>query len=324
MLLALMRGAGVLGLGSMPMLEALGKGWLLRPLLSFTRAELEEWARAEGLQWLTDPSNDNLAFDRNFVRHRVVTSLRERWPAAARTASRSSQHLQEAWATLEQLAVIDAQDALSGELLNVERLATLNPERRRNLLRYWIRRRGARAPSTRKLAAIEHDMLNASVDRVPCMEWDGWEIRRHRGFLHCERQLPSLDSQQIIEWRIGAKLTLPAQLGQLRVQATQSHGLSAVKLTDKLTVRFRAGGESLQPAGDGMHRKLKKLLQAEAVLPWWRGRLPLIYSGEQLLAVGDLWIADEFAAREGEAAFTIVWDDKPHLHASSPTASRTD
>lgn len=317
MLFALMRGAGLVGLSAMPAAQPFADGWLVRPLLEFTRAELEMWARAEGLTWLSDPSNDNLALDRNFLRQRIVAPLRERWPAAAQTATRSSEHLQEAGRALQQLAELDAEHALRGECLDVECLRPLNAERRRNLLRYWIRGRGARAPSTRKLAAIEHDMLAAAADRVPCMGWDGWEIRRHRRMLYCERQLPELALDQALEWQARAPLTLPAGLGKLRIDAAAAGGLDAAKLADTLSVRFRGGGESVQLAGDGFHRKLKKLLQASAILPWWRDRLPLIYCDGQLIAVGDLWIAADFAAREGEAASVIVWEDRPHIKAVS-------
>ena len=322
LLLALMRGAGVKGLGAMPAIQPFAAGWLGRPLLDYTRAELETWAAAEGLQWLSDPANDNQALDRNFIRQRVVTSLRERWPAAAHTASRSAEHLQEAGRALEQLAALDAENVAVSECLNVERLRTLDPGRRRNLLRYWLRHRGARAPSTRKLAAIEHDMLAAGADRVPCMGWDGWEIRRHRNLLYCERQLPELPAQQRLEWRVDAPLTLPAGLGRLLLvpsaSPTHSNALSAAKLTGALGVRFRVGGESWQPAGDAFHRQLKKMLQAAAILPWWRDRVPLIYAGEQLLAVGDLWIAADFAAREGEEAWAIVWENRPSIFALLP------
>lgn len=313
MLLALMRGAGVLGLGAMQVFEPFARGALLRPLWDFTRADLERWARAEGLHWLTDPSNTDLTLDRNFVRHRIVSALRERWPAAARTALRSSQHLQEAWRALEQLAAIDAEQAIEGECLSVAALRALNPERRRNLLRYWIRRRGARAPSTRKLAGIEHDMLAASLDRVPCVGWDGWEMRRHRGWLYCEPALPAFDTGQAIAWPNHLPLALPANLGALRISPGAPGQLSAAKLPATLTVRFRAGGEIIQPSGHAIHHKLKKLLQASAVLPWWRERLPLVYAGKQLVAVGDLWIAAEFAAREGEPALSIVWERRPAI-----------
>ena len=42
-----------------------------------------------------------------------------------------------------------------------------------------------------------------------------------------------------------------------------------------------------------------------------RNRVPLIYSGEQLVAVGDLWIASDAAATPGVA---VRWDDRPALH----------
>lgn len=314
-LLALMRGAGVLGLSGMQVFEQFARGALLRPLWDFTRAELEAWAGAEGLNWLSDPSNDNHGLDRNFIRHRVVTALRERWPAAAQTALRSTQHLQEAWRTLEQLAALDAETALGEDCLEVARLAALNPERRRNLLRYWVRRRGARAPSTRKLAAIEHDMLAASEDRVPCVGWDGWEMRRHRGWLYCERHLPPFDTEQEIDWQSQMPLTLPAGLGRLRMAAAESRCLDAARLPAALTVRFRAGGETLQPAGHAFHHKLKKLLQAADVLPWWRERLPLVYAGDRLVAVGDLWIAAEFAVPVGEPGIAVLWDERPSIVA---------
>lgn len=315
LLLALMRGAGLPGLSAMPAIQPFASGWLARPLLAFTRAELEQWARAERLSWLSDPSNDNLSLDRNYLRQTVIAPLRQRWPSAALTATRSTEHLQQASRALDQLAALDAQTAFVGECLHIERLRSLDLERRRNLLRFWIRRRGARAPSTRKLAAIEHDMLSASADRIPCTGWDGWEIRRYRELLYCEPELPEIDLDQRLQWQVSNSLALPSKLGELRLVNSASGGLSAAKIGATLEVRFRVGGESLQPAGDDHHRKLKKLLQAAAIPPWWRDRLPLIYARDRLLAVGDLWIESEFAANAGEPAFTVAWQGRPPIQS---------
>ena len=321
LLLALMRGAGLPGLSAMPSIQPFANGKLARPLLAFTRADLEQWARAEQLTWLSDPANDNLALDRNLLRQKILPSLRQRWPAAAHTATRSTEHLQAANRALDQLAVLDAGGALIGDSLDVERLRMLDPDRRRNLLRYWIRGRGARAPSTRKLFAIEHDMLEAGADRIPCMGWDGWEIRRHRELLYCERRLPQINLHQRLEWRATSPLTLPSGLGELRLVSSVGSGVSAARIGDALEVRFRAGGESIQPAGDAHHRKLKKLLQAAAILPWWRDRLPLVYAQDRLLAVGDLWIESEFMARDGEPAYTLLWEHRPRIESPSRPAA---
>jgi tRNA(Ile)-lysidine synthase len=317
MLLALMRGAGLRGLSGVPSVQIFGGGWLARPLLEFSRAELEEWARAEQLQWLQDPSNENTSFDRNFLRHRVLPALRERWPAAAHSAARSTAHLREAGRLLDVLAAADLESVAIGSCLSMTRLASLAPARRRNVLRHWIRQHGMRVPSTRKLATIERDLLIAREDRLPCVEWDDGEVRRHRGLLYCMRQRPAFELADPLPWNVSQVLELPAQLGRLRAQRDATGGLAAARAPGELQVHFRRGGEELQPAGDAHHRKLKKLLQDAGVLPWWRDRVPLIYAGEQLVAVGDLWIAEEFAARDGEEALRIVWEDKPKIEADS-------
>jgi tRNA(Ile)-lysidine synthase len=51
------------------------------------------------------------------------------------------------------------------------------------------------------------------------------------------------------------------------------------------------------------------------VLPWWRNCLPLLYKNEQLVAVGDLWVAEEFAAPAGAPAVSVLWDERPALLA---------
>ena len=316
MLLALMRGAGLRGLSGVLSVQIFGGGWLARSLLEFSRAELEEWARSEQLQWLDDPSNANTNFDRNFLRHRVLPALRERWPAAAHSATRSTAHLREAGRLLDVLAAADLESVAIGSCLSMTQLASLAPARRRNVLRHWIRQHGMRVPSTRKLATIERDLLIAREDRLPCVEWDDVEVRRHRGLLYCMRQRPAFEPADPLPWNVSQVLELPAQLGRLRAQRDAAGGLAVARARGELQVHFRRGGEELQPAGDPHHRKLKKLLQDAGVLPWWRDRVPLIYSAEQLVAVGDLWIAEEFAARHGEDALRIVWEERPQLIAA--------
>jgi len=322
LLLALTRGAGVGGLSAMPACQPFGEGWHLRPLLEFTRAELEEWARTQGLSWIADPSNDEGRFSRNYLRHEVIPALRQRWPGIAHSAVRSAGHLGEAGTLLDRLAAADHAVAAVGPCLRVEALATLDGQRRRNLLRYWLRLHGARLPSTRKLLSLEHDMLAAQEDRLPCVEWDGFEVRRHRGLLYAAPQLsPALPRDTAFDWDWSQELLLPDRLGLLRMQKAHGAGLARAKLPLRLGVTFRHGGESLQTAGRNHHRKLKKLMQDADILPWWRSRLPLVHAGDELVAVGDLWIAQEFAARGDEEGIRIVWQDRPPIAAVQEVAT---
>lgn len=306
MLLSLMRGAGVRGLGGAAANQPFGAGRLVRPLLEFTRAHLASWAREQGLEWIDDPSNLDTRLDRNFLRTHIAPLLHERWPAAATSAARSAVHLQQADETLRALAEADLAPLRAGDCLDVVRLSALDPARRRNALRHWIRGRGARLPSMRKLAAIEHDMLAAAPDRIPCIGWDDVELRRYRGLLHLDRRLPDIDVEAL-SWTSSAVLELPGQLGSLALIRDAAGALSRQRLAPTLCVRFRDGGERIRPTGQVHRRSLKKMLQAADVPPWRRARLPLIYSDDRLAAVGDLWAAEEFAARDAEDAVRIVW-----------------
>ena len=314
--LALLRGAGVAGLSAMPVCRSFPPGFHLRPLLGCTRTEIEAWARTQQLAWISDPSNDNGRFDRNFLRHEVLPVLRTRWPAATQNAVRSANHLSEATLLLDELAQADLAVASVGPCLQVAVLAASSAARRRNLLRYWTRLRGARTPSTRKLLALEHDMLLAQDDRVPVTEWDGFEVRRFRGLLYGERARTwSGQGATAFDWDWSHPVALPDDLGSLSAQDGHGSGLSRKLLPRTLRVEFRQGGELLRPAGHPHHRRLKKLLQDADILPWWRSRLPLLWVDDRLAAVGDLWTADEFAAGVDAESVQVVWQDKPQIRA---------
>lgn len=313
-LLALMRGAGVAGLAGMPACQSFGPGWHVRPLLEFTRAQLQAWGEERGLSWLSDPSNEGRRFDRNYLRHEVIPSLRRRWPAASAAAVRSAAHLAEAGMILGELGAADVASASIGRCLRVELLAALPAERRRNALRLWLKARGARMPSTRKLHSLERDMIAAQPDRSPRVAWDGFEVRRHRGLLYASPVRERMPDTPML-WDPSAPLELPAGLGRLRAEPSRGSGFSAWKWRPQIEVRFRGGGEQLKVAGRSHHHKVKKLLQSAGVLPWWRDRIPMLYVHGELAAVGDLWMADAFAARDGEESVRVVWEGKPDVLA---------
>src|SRR5690606_11933053 len=67
-------------LAGMPRSRALGQGRLLRPLLDWTRAQLADWAAAQGLAWIEDPANADPRYARTALRHQLLPYLRQHWP----------------------------------------------------------------------------------------------------------------------------------------------------------------------------------------------------------------------------------------------------
>jgi tRNA(Ile)-lysidine synthase len=305
-LLQLMRGAGVAGLSAMPAQAPFGPGLHLRPLLGMTRAEMEAQTRAAGLDCVEDPMNSLQRFGRAYLRQQVLPALRARWPAAGGSVARSARHLAEAQGLLQALAEMDGRSLLDhAGCLSVAGLLALPRPRQANVLRWWIGQQGLGMPSTSRLDSILHNVLPARADARPVVTWRTGEIRRYRGLLHAMRPLQSLPAGS---WTLAIGQTLEIEaVGKLALQRVIGAGLAASDLSGPVEVRLPAGDERLQPAGQGREVLVKDLFRQVHLEPWLRSRIPMVYCGGRLLAVGDRWIAAGSAATGHEAGYVIHW-----------------
>lgn len=97
--LRLARGSGVDGLGAMQAISLQGSLRLLRPLLGVPKSDLRDYLRAQGQDWIEDPSNENAAFDRVKIRQHmnILADLglsRERLARTAQSMQRAAASLQ--------------------------------------------------------------------------------------------------------------------------------------------------------------------------------------------------------------------------------------
>lgn len=310
-LIALMRGAGLDGLAAMPELTRFGIGWHARPLLGFTRDDLQAWATAQRLSYSSDPSNAHRRFDRNFLRHEVIPLLKQRWPAAAITGSRATSHLSEAKSLLDACLETDLSDSCKDRTLNIEALCVMPEARRRAVIRHWLKNNDVVMPATRVLHSLMHDLLSGDDSRAPCTCWGDHAVYRFGGRLYLEQRHQPERVMDSLLWDWHSPLTLPFDLGQLLLTPGAGHetapGLSIDRLPPQLTVSFRQGGERIKLPREPFHRELKKLMNDAGILPWWRGRIPLIYAADQLVAVADIWCAAEFVAVDVRRAVSLQW-----------------
>ena len=323
LLLQLLRGSGVNGLAAMPVLAVLGSGQQLRPLLGVNRDALHQYALTNRLAWIEDPSNTDTAFDRNYLRLRVLPVLRERWPAVAANLSRSASHCADAARLLAERAGQDLQQ-LSGRehTLSLTGLLALPRTRRENVLRHWLRQVSGKAPSTAVLARILHDVAGSRPDSGPCVRWGRFEVRRYRGQLFLLVQTEPADYSRVVDWELAEPLVLPGAGGCLSAIPETGQGIRAAAVPGgNVRVGWRQGGECCRPAGRAHHHSLKKLFQEQGVPPWERSRIPLIYIGDELAAVAGLWVCEPFQTSPAEAGLTINWlPARPGgLPLSSPT-----
>jgi len=293
--LQLLRGAGIAGLAAMPEIAPFAQGQLVRPLLGRTRAELESWARDHDLDWVEDDSNVNERFDRNYLRRTVLPLVRARWPGAGASVARSARHAAEARRLLDALALADVERASVGASLSVQTLRALDRDRCRNALRFWIARRGATVPDTRRLDELAGPLLDARADANPRVQWNDTALERHADILSIRdisnATAAGAESDAVMwDWRASPRLQLVASGGTLAIVSDRLGPLDLDALAPALSVRRRRGGERLRPRENARTRTLKALLQEARIRPAERDRLPLIYSDDRLIAVADRWL----------------------------------
>lgn len=313
-LLRTLRGAGPRGLAAMPVSRPLGNATLIRPLLPFTREELERWAVEQQVDNIEDESNASTRFDRNYCRREVLPRIAARWPGYRESWLRSAQLCGEADGLLEDLAELDLANVVTADIavIRCDGLRQLPEPRQRNLLRYWLNEAGAPDPGWNLLTRLVSEVLNATDDAQPRLSWQSEqgaaEVRRHGGMLYFLQQYALPDITEIHAWSPPGQIFL-ADNGS--VQAVLSchgpgrHGLRIVE-GQQFTIRYRQGGEECRLVGRP-RRTLKKILQEAGMAPWMRRRLPLIHAGDELVCIPGVGVCEGWQALPEEPAWEVVW-----------------
>ncbi len=322
LLLQLLRGAGIRGVAAMPVLSKVEGPVLsqvegpllgstpapatLRPLLDIPRSALAEYAQQHRLHWVEDESNADDYYPRNFLRHRLLPLLEQRFPAYRNTLARSAQHFAEAGGLLDELALQDMQDPGEAAALDVARLRTLPHARAKNLLRYFLHRQLAPMPHAAQLEDMLRQLCDAREDAAVCVEFGPWQLRRYRDKAYVTGLAGQFDPDLVLPWRGEAELRWPALDRIIAFSRVQGTGISLGKLQrESVTLRLRSGSESLRPSAAAATRSLKNLFQEHHVPPWQRQRLPLLYCGDELASVVGVAIHADFQAGPGEAGVLV-------------------
>ena len=345
LLLQLFRGAGIDGLAAMAELSALGAGTLVRPLLSVTRAELEEYAALHQLEWIEDESNEDIHYSRNYLRHQIMPLLEQRWPGVVGNISRTASHCQEAKINLESLAIQDCSELSgSGHVLNISSLLLLHFERITNVIRLWLKKNDIQLPSTVVLYRLIKDVIFARADAVPKISWNNIRIYRYQNNLYLEKPEPLSDPKHKItihEAGISPENTssqaLEEERGKLQLEAKITKSIASIQTCVEWTnfpkpllipqcavelIAEKVKHGLVIPSGHkiwigfrqggehifwrGQTKQLKKLFQEWKIPPWKRDEIPLIYINDKLAVVVGYAVSDLFYSEVCSRAWKIT------------------
>ncbi len=311
-LLNLMRGAGVRGLAGIQAIREFGGGWLLRPLLDFSKSYIVWHANDWELEYLSDPANFDPAYDRNYMEHDVLPAFSQRWAGAADQISLAIDHFTESRQLIDALARTDLEVCQTegcgylsiGSQLDATELKRLDKARQINLIRYWTRQSVQSEPGRRALDEFIYKALQCDKDFFELC-WSNHCIYLYQNMLYLTQSARRAALQNSVEWDLKSPLELRNAELKLVPKTVTGTGLSMEKLTGSVSVRFRTGSERITLPGREHSSSLKKLFQQDLIPPWERSRLPMIYCQNELAAVVPWIVSDRFKAEPEEPGIVI-------------------
>ncbi len=307
-LLQLLRGAGLKGLSGMPSGISFARGELIRPLLDVSQDEITEYAQQHHLQWVEDPSNQYIQFDRNYLRQKIIPLLEQRWSGIDVTVSRVAKHCAEAQAVIsasakEKMLALYQHDKQS---LSISGLLAQNELTQQWILREWMSYLGRRMPTQKVMNAILHDVLQARQEANPVVRHDGYNIQRYRDNLYLVPEHKKPDLSQITLWPENNKSLVLPDNGELRLKESEQGIAKHVWQQANIQVKYRQGGEKIALTNSAGRHSLKKLYQEAGIAPWLRDVVPLVYINGELAAIAGYWVSAHFYAQD-EACINLIW-----------------
>jgi tRNA(Ile)-lysidine synthase len=337
LLLALKRGQGPKGLAAMGECQRKDNYWLLRPLLTVSRQEIEALASVEALIHIEDESNQDACFDRNFLRLEIIPALKRRWPSYAQTASRSARLCAEQQSAIEDEAAsklqpyLDDTTPLEGTGFKLEDFSSESLIWQKLLFRSYLSALGLAAPSSSQLDQIIQQQLLAKEDAKLSVDCEQYQVKRFAGKAFAVARITALTQdgtrqeiatslQQLLAVINGDKtcvnLAKPLCFSRNKTQIAPTWTLSisatGIRLalpSDLASVSIKYGAPSsvkCQPHFRAKGRELKKLWQELHIPPWRRAEVPLIYYGEHLVAAVGFWVDKAYLAKGDDLGVQVA------------------
>ena len=310
-----MRGAGVDGLATFPVARSVGAVKLVRPLMRLPRELLERYLELNNLTWVEDESNADTAYLRNAIRHEVLPVMETIRPGFKEAAARSVELIAQSAQVLKEVAHEDLQRIQDADrALSIDALLKLSDSRQALVLRAWIESFGLLLPSKAKLdEALKQTRLTHNDTKLAIKVGTNLEIRRHGAKLVMREtagQKKDRTQFETLHWTGPGRYSLPSWGGELVISLAKDDepGIAESYFTDReLQARPRQGGEKLKLFKNRPRKHLKDLYQKAEIAEFDRSKLPLLWSGEDLIFAAGLGMDVRYQGDGDETRYRIEW-----------------
>ena len=287
LMLRLLRGAGPRGLSSIPESRICGQGLLLRPLLHTPRSVIEAFAASESLRPITDSSNNDMHYDRNFIRHEVLPVLEQRWPQYRDSFARAIDRQRQAAASMLDRPLTLTRSVLGDPGIEVNNRDAVQFAQD---LYQWLAHLSIPAFSQEQLNEFARQCVSSEFDKQPSLSHGEITLTRWRDAVYAFRSNLEPQNQNMPDSVVVGD-ELAGHWGVLNWVP------GAMGLKPGLSCNLSLRTEGLQIAPwDRPSKPLSQWFQEMQVPPFRRDQTPLLSIDGAVIAVCNLGLTSEASA----------------------------
>ncbi|MDN3687096.1 tRNA lysidine(34) synthetase TilS [Cyclobacterium jeungdonense] len=297
-LLNLLRGTGIEGLYGM----AERRGCIIRPLLPFSRAAIQEYLRNESLDWREDSSNLKTIYKRNFIRHELFPLLEKFDPKGPELMSYSFERVKDTGKAFfyffEQWLGEHVVQVSSYEYLDFKSLEGVPGKT--SLLFYWLRPRGFVYAQVKEMAQVM-----ANPESGKCFFSERWMVNIDRerlilGKKRSDKVSLSVESHAIsfrTDDQTGYEI-IHLKEGWQVDRSSENALLDRQLLEYPLLIRTWEQGDKFRPLGMGQFKKVSDFLIDSKIPVILKERVQVLCSAGEIVWVIGHRIDDRYKVTE--------------------------
>ena len=170
-LFRMLRGTGMKGLSGMDRMSAFDDKIVLRPLFALTKTDILKRLNDRDIKFITDNSNQDNTYSRNYIRNLIIPKMLERWPAGSKNIARMALLAKQQSDLLTHL-LEDNLKAVSDESgLSIEGLKQYDAFHRSELIRMWLDRNNFASPNESQMREIEKSFFQSRQEANPVIKF---------------------------------------------------------------------------------------------------------------------------------------------------------
>ncbi|WP_405198243.1 tRNA lysidine(34) synthetase TilS [Christiangramia sp. LLG6405-1] len=274
---------------------------LIRPLINFSRSEIEEFANTEHLKWREDSSNASDKYMRNRIRHHMVPLMQELNPQLLETFAKTQQHLNESMELVEDYMSLLYPKIISRDVFGYALdIAFLKKVPNSKQVLYQL---------LKSFGFTEwndvHDLMDAQTGKMVLSDTHRLIKDRNR-LLLTEIQDESINKEYQLEK--GEEFVMIPEFGTLHLTEVEKFDKSATnsifvpirKLKFPLLIRKWKEGDFFVPFGMKGKKKLSDYFKDEKFSLPQKEQTWLLFSGEDLVWIINQRADNRFSVEKGD------------------------